>query len=531
MLEQTEGYLGRPEDLIKRTLVIGNQTIVVVFIDGLVDRSSIQDMIVSHLQSASRRLRQTGKPPTPVTLSDTKNLLVGSDRLKQAGDPHVLTLALLDGATVIVSDQWEQALIASTEGWEKRDISEPETETVLRGPREGFTENLRTNTALVRRRLRTPDLMLERIRVGTSTNTSITLAWLRDVARPELVEEVKQRLRRVEMDAVLESGYLEEWIVDDPFSPFPQVMHTERPDRVTASLLEGRVAILTDGTPMALIVPATLNMLMQAADDYYGNWVLSLPTRLVRYTGMALTLLLPALYVALTAYQSELIPTPLMLAIAQQREAVPYPAIVEALMMSVVFQILIEAGVRLPRPVGSAVTIVGAIVIGQAAVAAGLVSATMVIFASLTALGSFVIPAYNLSNAIRWLGLGMLLLASLFGLTGILLGLLGIIIHLTGLRSFGEPYLLPNAPMVWSEQRDTFWRAPWWMQVRRPLQLGVRDVRRVGRAGGVGDSFKAVPQQPPVDPTARLELEQVIASAPAGSGRPNDNDTVKQQES
>ncbi|HHV54550.1 MAG TPA: spore germination protein [Firmicutes bacterium] len=511
LLKLLREKLGNSEDVLTREIRLGQQRLGLIFIDGLVDRDSIQNRIIQPLE---RGPGSTGLPANqeqgplspPFSARQVYERLIAIADVRVSADPAEMIQAILEGATVMASDSWPEAVIASTEGWEKRDISEPDIEAVVRGPREGFTENLRTNTALLRRRLRTPKLTFARMRIGTVSNTNITIAWIRGLVNVEVLKEVHQRLARIEMEAVFESGYLEEWLEDHPWSPFPQILHTERPDRVAGALLEGHVAILVDNTPMVLIVPATITVLLQSSADYYDRSWISVPVRAIRLLGLLVTLLVPAIYVALTSFQVELIPTPLMLSIAAQREQVPYPAVIEALIMGVVLQILIEAGVRLPRPVGSAITIVGAIAIGQAAVSAGLVSAAMVIAGSLTALASFAIPDYSLGATVRWLALAMLLPAATLGITGILLAGIALLIHLVSLRSFGVPYLAPTAPIYWGGQEDVIWRAPWWKHAKRPPYQVKQDVRRVGR--GRRSSTWSPPQHPPARSSLRLELEQ-----------------------
>ncbi|MBE3576309.1 MAG: spore germination protein [Limnochordales bacterium] len=520
LVQAVVAELGHPEDLMTRQLRLDGQTVEIVFIDGLVDRTTIQDTIVNRLQREALRRRAQVSRRSGITLQDAEASMVGTPHLERVEELDQIINRLLEGGTLIAADNWKQALMASTEGWEKRDITEPDTESVVRGSREGFTENLRTNTALVRRRLRSRDLVLERLRVGSVSNTPVTIMYLKGIAHESLLAEVKQRLARVDINGVLESGYLEEWIEDNPFSPFPQVQYTERPDRVAAALLQGKVAIMADNTPMALIVPTTLNSLMHAPDDYSERSWLSLPVRLVRYTGLIFTLLLPATYVALTSYHVELVPTPLMLSLIRQRETVPYPSVVEALGMELVLQILIEAGVRLPRPVGSAVTIVGAIVIGDAAVSAGLVSATMVITASLTALASFTIPAYNLGATIRWLGVLLIIPASILGILGLLFGIMALLIHLANLRSFGVPYLVPTAPMVWESNReDMLWRSYHWRQPFRPQFLARRETRSIGSSEATGLQGWKPPQQPPARESKHLELERSYSATARGRTR------------
>jgi len=310
------------------------------------------------------------------------------------------------------------------------------------------------------------------LKIGRETKTQVIITYIENIADPTLIKEVKNRLSRIDIDGVLESGYIEEFIEDHPFSPFPQVLTTERPDVASANLLEGRVAILVDGTPFVLIVPVTLYSLLQAADDYYQRYLIGTLVRWLRYVFLLIALTLPSLYVAILTFHQEMIPTTLLLTIARTREEIPFPALVEALIMEVTFEVLREAGLRLPKQIGSAVSIVGALVIGDAAVNSGLVSAPMVMVVAITGIASFAIPRYNAAIAFRMLRFPMIFLAGTLGLLGIMLGLITIIVHLSTMRSFGVPYLSPFAPMQVSEMKDSLVRAPWWSLRKRPHFTG-----------------------------------------------------------
>ncbi|MED4797818.1 spore germination protein, partial [Priestia megaterium] len=268
------------------------------------------------------------------------------------------------------------------------------SQTVVRGPRDSFTETLRTNTALIRRRIKSPKLWIESQQIGEFTKTDIALVYIDGIADEQVIQEVKERLSKIDIDGILESGYIEELIQDEDYTPFPTMHNTERPDSVAAGLLEGRIAILVDGTPFVLMVPALFIQFFQAAEDYYQRADISTLIRLMRYMAFFLALLTPSAYIALTTFHQEMLPFALLISIAAQREGVPFPAIIEAFIMEITFEILREAGVRLPRAVGSAISIVGALVLGEAAVQAGLVSPAMVIVVSITAISNFVSPVY-----------------------------------------------------------------------------------------------------------------------------------------
>lgn len=328
-----------------------------------------------------------------------------------------------------------------------RQVSEPKAENAVRGPRNSFIEDLEDNFRILQKHLPAPDLTREDLTLGRASPTGVAMVYLRERARPELVEEVRSRLQKINVVAVLESGYIEHFIQDSPASPFPQVLITERPDRVCIGLLEGRVAIFVDNTPFVLVVPGELLCLLQAADDYYNKRYFNILIKLLRYLALLASLLLPSLYIAITTFHQDMIPGDLLVSISAARQGVPLPAILEALIMEVTFESLREAGIRLPTVVGQTVSIVGALVIGQAAIQAGLVSPLMVIIVAFTGIDSFTVPQYPLGQAIRTLRFPLMLTAAILGLFGVMLGLLAILLHLCALRSFGIPYLSPLSPL------------------------------------------------------------------------------------
>jgi spore germination protein KA len=333
---------------------------------------------------------------------------------------------------------------------------------------------------MIRRRLKTTKLKFESIKVGKLSKTEVVITYLDSIAQQSIVEEVRSRLHEINIDAIEDSGYILEFIEDNPYSLFPQVLQTERPDRVVGSLLEGRIGIIVENSPFALIVPVTFFQMMNSPEDYYGRFIMTSFIRFIRYLFLLVALLFPAIYIAVTTFHHELLPTNLLFSVAASREKVPFPAVIEALLMEITFEALREAGLRLPRPIGSTVSIVGALVIGQAAVEAGIVSAPLVIVVSTTGIASFMFPSYPLTGAIRLLRFLMIFLAATLGFYGILLGVLFILVHLVQLRSFGVPYLSPIAPFNFNNLKDIFVRAPWWKMNERPEQVGKRNLMRLG---------------------------------------------------
>jgi spore germination protein KA/spore germination protein len=393
-----------------------------------------------------------------------------------------LLISVLGGDTGLLVDGSDRAILLGLRGMKTRSISEPETELVVRGPREGFVEHLRTNTSMLRRKIKSPHLKMKSVTVGSNTNTNVVITYMENIVQPDLLREVEDRLAKVNISAVMESGYLEEFVQDSTYSPFPQIQYTERPDTVASAILQGRVAILVDGTPFAMIAPTVFWHLMQASEDYYERFMISTLIRWLRFIFLVLSLLTPAVYIAVTTFHQDLLPTSLMLSIAAAREAIPFPALVEALIMEVTFEALREAGVRLPKAIGSAVSILGALVVGQAAVEAGIVSAPIVIVVSITGIASFTIPRFNGAIAIRMLRFPLMFAASIFGFYGIMLGVMVILGHMANLRSFGVPYLSPTSPMSAEDLKDVLVRAPWWSMERRPTYLHPQNQRRLSPA-------------------------------------------------
>lgn len=379
---------------------------------------------------------------------------------------------LSNGNPVLLWEGENQGIALGLTKWEKRGIEEPSAEITIRGPREGFTETIQVNISQLRRIIKSPAFKMESMKIGKYTKTAINIAYIEGVAEKNLIEEVRNRLQKINIDSVLESGYIEEFIQDNPFSPFPQLLSTERPDVAAANLLEGRVALLIGGTPFVLIAPTTFFSLLQSPEDYYHGFLASTLIRWLRYISLVMSLLFPSLYVAVLTFHQEMVPTDLLVSVASSREYVPFPALVEAIIMEVTFEALREAGVRLPKQIGAAVSIVGALVIGQAAVEAGLVSAPMVIVVAITGISSFMVPRYVQGISFRIMRFPIILLAGSLGLLGIMLGVLAIISHLCTLRSFGVPYLTPMAPMKFRQWKDVLIRSPWWMMNTRPHFTG-----------------------------------------------------------
>ncbi len=473
-----QNTLGHSNDIIIREITIGEaepHRLAIISIDGLSDKTMISDSVIDKLMANIEEEQEI-----EIT---TINQYVRSSYLT-VGDvmniEYFTTLyhAILNGETVILLDGFAEGIVTSTKSAKDRAVTEPSTESVIRGPRESFTETLRTNTALIRRKIKSPNLWIKSRVIGEVTQTDVAVMYIHGIASDKIVAEVLARLDRINIDGILESGYIEDFIQDSKNSMFPTVYNSERPDVIAGELLDGKIAILVDGTPFVLVVPALFTSFLQSAEDYYQHWIISSLIRILRFFGISLALVAPSLYVAITTFHQEMLPTPMLISIASQREGVPFPAVVEALIMELAFEILREAGLRMPRTIGPAVSIVGTLVIGQAAVDAGVVSAVMVIIVALTAICSFLFPAYGLSNTIRVLRFPLMILAAMFGLFGVMFGIMVIILHLCSIRSFGIPYLSPFAPFIIQDQKDAFLLLPRRHLLKRPRLVNQKNVVR-----------------------------------------------------
>ncbi|GMK44606.1 putative membrane protein YfkQ [Paenibacillus glycanilyticus] len=443
--------------VFRRMTIQGNIFLLLVYVDGMIDKDLVQNTIL-------KPLLYEGIPQGLGTLGSLAQMLdmeliaaLQTQRITKFEEAADL---ILKGNVAFLADGDPFVLLADVSQYETRSIEEPSTEAALRGTRESFTELLRTNTTLLRRIIVTPDLKMESFQIGKLTKTEVVLAYIDGLSTPALVNEVRTRIGAIDIQSVLESGYIEEYIEDTSYSPFPQMQSTERADVVSAGLLEGRVAVFVNGSPIVLVVPMTFWDGLQAPDDYYERFLYVTMNRWIRYLFALFSILFPSIYIALTTYHPEMMPPKLMLSITGLREQSPFPTVIEVFLMEFMFEGLREAGIRLPQQIGPLVSIVGALVIGQAAVQAGIISAPIVIVVSAAGISSFVIPRYRFGYPLRMLRFPLLVLSGLFGLFGVALGLIMILSHLIHLSPLGTPYLEPIAPTSKSKLQNVFLRRP-----------------------------------------------------------------------
>lgn len=465
--------------MIRRFRIFGSFPAAMLYFPNMLDQNALNESIL--------RPAMTAQPGQSLSEWTTQELLgkLASEALwhsecREIEDCDSMIQALLQGDTVLAAEGSPAALVVGTRQIDKRGIDQPGTEQVIRGPREGFVEPLGPNIALIRYRLQSAELRTRQLTVGRKTRSKVVVCYMDGLTDPDLLAEVDRRLGGIDIDAVLDSGYLEQFIEDNQWSPFPQVQYTERPDKVVANLLEGRVAIMVDGSPLALIVPTVFNQFYQAVEDYTERFMQMSAIRMARLVALVFSLVFPAIYVSVISFNPELIPTEFAVAVAGGRAGVPWPAVVEVLIIEISMEVLREATIRLPQQVGGALSIVGVLVIGQAAVAAGFASPITVVIIALTTIGSFATPAYNAALALRLLRFPLIIIAGIFGLYGVMIGLILIANHLLSLKSFGVPYLSPLVPADAEGIKDVLIRGPLWWMKRRPAFLNPKNPARVG---------------------------------------------------
>ncbi|XID91284.1 spore germination protein [Paenibacillaceae bacterium WGS1546] len=478
-LAKLRELLHDPDDLVTRVIKFGGTGRIgaLVCVEGVSDKTFISEQLIPELQ------RGTSTDSDEDFLGDLTTEALSTFLVRKIRAWDDVIQAVLDGDSVLFVQGAEEALLIGSQGWVGRTVEEPTTEALIRGPREGFTEEIGMNVALIRRGLRDRNLAMDRWTIGRRSRKKLVLMYIEGIVHPDIVAETKRRLDTIDIDDAPETGYIEQWIEDSFLSPFPQILHTERPDKARAALLQGKAIILLDGTPFSLILPTTFVALLQSPEDYYERWMIGSLIRLLRYFAVFISLFLPSLYIALVSYHQGMIPFKLTLSIAAAREGVPFPAFIEALLMEGTLELLREAGVRLPKPIGQTIGVVGGLVIGEAAVQAGIVSPIMVIVVAVTAIASFSTPSYSASIAFRMLRFATMLSAGILGLFGIILSFIMICIHLVRLKSFGVPYAAPYAPLFLKDWGDLFIRLPLTFLNKRPNFMQTKNVKRASGGG------------------------------------------------
>lgn len=451
-------------DLIIREVKITNDPefgAMIVYLNNMVENDIVEESIIKKL--TTKREEYTYNPGSK---EYSKYLFGIRDEDIYRSMSKVID-SILSGKLILFIDGVNEVMVININNPPSRSIEEPQVETVIRGPREGFTESINTNITLIRKKIKSTNLKTESFKIGRETRTDIIIAYLSNIANPKIINEVRERLNKIDIDAVIGSNYIKEYIEDEPISSFPTIFSTERPDVAASKILEGRVAIIVDGTPLVITVPGIFIEFLITNEDYYLKFIPGTINRWIRYLSFIFTITLPGIYLAITTFHQEVIPTPLLITFVKARAKVPYSGLFECFLMLLMYEILREAGIRMPRSVGQAMSVVGALVLGQAAVEAGIVSAPMVIIVSTTAICSFAIPSTDMYAAVVFPRIIFTLLGGYLGLLGLTCGIIILFIKLISKRSFGVPYMIPLSPSIPEELPDIFMRRPVWAKFKR----------------------------------------------------------------
>jgi spore germination protein KA len=442
--------LNHTGDLKKHSISIHNNDLMLVYIETIIDKNILHEHVIKPLLTAEKDTELSSIIQTSIVD------LLTTNNLSQAVD------YITNGSVLLFIQGSYSVFTINVKNIPNRSITESTTEKIVKGSHDGFIENLNININLIRTRINSPNLTIKYYTLGKQSPTKTAMVYIKDIATEQAIQEIEHRIESISTNHIIPSSYVEEIIQDMPLSPFPQILNTERPDRVMASLLEGRIVFLEDNSANALIMPVNFFSFYQSPDDYHSRWLLGTFFRLIRLLGFLIAILLPSIYVAIIGFHYEVLPDELILPIKSSIQGIPYPPIIEAILMELILELIREAGIRLPNVVGQTIGIVGGLVIGEAIVKVGLVSNTMIVVVSITAISAFVIPSVEMSNAIRLLRFSFLIPASIIGFPGIVFVGMIILIHLCKLESFGQPYFYPVAPLNMNGLLDAFSRKMVW---------------------------------------------------------------------
>lgn len=469
--------LPQNQDIVIREFNIAHKTkAVLVFVDGMVDKTTINQFVLPQLMEPKYFEDFSGNDIIKHIMENVLSIT----QLTKISDFKNIIVQILNGLSALFVDGCSEAILIESRGFEKRNIDKPVTEQVVKGSQEAFTENLRTNLTLLRRIVKNRKLITEIIPVGKANKVNSAILYIEGITNPNIVKEVRRRIKNIDIDFVEGNGMLEQLIEDKPWAIFPQVVSTERPDRASSFLMEGQVVIITEGCPFAMAAPTSFFRLFHSSEDASLRWQYGTFLRLIRLVGVVSALLLPGLYVALSLYHIELIPTPLLQSIIRTRANVPFPTIVELLLMEISFELIREAGVRIPGVIGQTIGIVGALILGQVAVAAGIASPMLIIIVAITGLGSFTMPNFAMAISIRILRYFIIIAGAIAGFYGVFLALSVILALGCNMKSFGVPFFAPIAPKT-KANPDIIIRQPIYNQKMSSDAFNAPNRKRAGR--------------------------------------------------
>ena len=463
--------LGNANDLLIREFQLkgaGNRKGAALGIDGIIDTNQAEAFVVKIMMIDLSIIQDDEESIKShhifQTLFESRISMMDA---KTAGTFEELYTNLINGHIIVLIDGVSQLMMFDCKGWQMRSISEPQTEVSIRGPKDAFVETIRVNTAQIRRRVKDPRLRFDAHVVGEISQTDVLVTYIDGIVNPEFVKTANERIENLKIDGIVDASQLMEYIEDHHLTIFPRLVESERPDKISAALMQGAVAILVDGSPFAILGPIHFATMFQSVDDYYSRPAIATFQRLIRYFSFLLVVLLPGIYIAISTFHQEMIPTVLLITIINQRSSNPFPTFIETLIILGLFEIIREASVRKPQAIGDSMTIVGSLIIGQTIVQAGLVSYMVIIIGAVTAIASFILSNSRLNNATRILSFIFMIIGAAFGLYGITIGFLFVILHLCSLTSFNQPFMAPLAPFNLHDQEDQFIRFPLsWMKYR-----------------------------------------------------------------
>lgn len=465
---------GNPDDLVIKWIEDGSITAVVIYFETLTDSNLLGQHVIEPLNQLVQRTETLSTAKVKITIS--------ASNIIEIGDLHKAVESLLAGHALVLSAG--SIFAVSLPGVPRRAVEEASTEKSIKGPREGFTETIKDNIGLIRRYLKDPNLRLDRKYIGERTKTEIAVLYLNDVANPDIVREVHKRLEQIEIDGILESGYIAEMISDRRLTLFPLVQETERPDKVAAAILEGRVVIMVDRSPFNIIVPVTSNEFYQIQEDFYFNWIVATMLRIVRALGTIIAVTLPGFYIAMISVNPELLPPTVIQLEASSRVQVPFPAVLEMLIAFFAFEVLRESSVRFPAGISMIFGVGGGIVMGLAAINAGLISGVTVAVVVFCVLGTFSTANLAKEQAWRWIRYFLFFAGASFGFMGVIAAGILVLAHMTSLKSFGVSYMAPWGPPIGVDIADAPVRLPWWLSYRRPPTYRPQQEDRLGETEG-----------------------------------------------
>lgn len=484
-IELLKHIFEKTDDVVYREVLVGKGSTpaVIVYISNIADTKYISDNIVKLLLNNSNIHIEH----TRVSLNSIKDRLLSASDVEDSKNYNELLYSLLSGDSLLFLQNSDHALIISSKGIKTRETGEASTERTLRGPQESFVEKVEYNIGLVRMRIRNPNLAVEFYKVGNLTQTKVVLMYLKDMQKIGTAEEIRNRIKKIDTNSITASAQIEQLIEDHKWSLFPQTMATDRPDKISGSIIEGRVAVIVDGTPFALIAPVTLSMFLNSTDDYFERAIVTSMIRFLRYISFFSASTLPALFLAVIAFHPGMLPTSLVLYLTNTRIGLPFPIFVEIILMQFTLEILVESAVRLPKPIGPTISIVGGLVIGQAVVQAGLVSPLVVIIVSFTAVSTFTLPIYTFALSNRAIRIPMILASATLGLYGVVMMWLFILIHMASIKSFGVRYLEDFSPYSLAKLKDTIFKVPEAYMSASPQYLQNKNSKKLQNNGDISE--------------------------------------------